>query len=154
MPREGGLMSVRLIRSVGVLAVFWLACHEPGTKAVPGRATDGGAQQQQPPVQGDDGGAQQQPPDGGTAATCPPRCDPPPPASWTRKPAPNPIPAENAKPGNPGWRDGYPVNAGQVELYTLRPMDLICVVLRIGTVLFRHRVVRACTSSARICSRS
>jgi len=55
--------------------------------------------------------------DGGTVTpTCPPTC-PGNPGSFSRRPAANPIPAENQRPGNPDWFAGRPANAGQVELY-------------------------------------
>ncbi|HEX8699133.1 MAG TPA: N,N-dimethylformamidase beta subunit family domain-containing protein, partial [Myxococcaceae bacterium] len=49
---------------------------------------------------------------------CPPACPPPPPEKVGRVSAPNPIPAENQKPGEPTWRSGRTASAGQVELYT------------------------------------
>ncbi len=48
---------------------------------------------------------------------CPPACPPPPARVLARQPAPNPIPAENKKPGEPLWRAGRQANAGQIELY-------------------------------------
>jgi len=67
------------------------------------------------------------PPDAGTGTPspapaiprpegCPPSCPPQaPPIARTQ--APNPIPAENARPGNPEWKDGRTAWSGQLELY-------------------------------------
>ncbi|MBX5484732.1 MAG: hypothetical protein IRZ16_23155 [Myxococcaceae bacterium] len=52
-----------------------------------------------------------------TRLTCPPYCPPPAPGTLQRSPAPNPIPAENAKPGDPDWRDGLSSWSGEVEVY-------------------------------------
>jgi len=59
--------------------------------------------------------------DGGTdggplAEGCPPLC-PVPTKEFSRKPAPNPIRAENQRPGNPGWFSGRQSNSGEVEVY-------------------------------------
>lgn len=48
---------------------------------------------------------------------CPPLCTPLPGDAINRVAQPNPIPAENARPGNPDWRSGSPANAGEIELY-------------------------------------
>ncbi|MBN1210369.1 MAG: hypothetical protein JXB05_36285 [Myxococcaceae bacterium] len=99
------------MKPLWVMAVaLCLACHETGTKSISDQneGEDTGGEVQPPPP----------PPPGGGGETCPPRCPPPPPPEWTREPAPNPIPAENANPGAPQWRDGIRSYAGQVELYT------------------------------------
>lgn len=43
--------------------------------------------------------------------------NPPPPPPFLRVQRPNPIPAENALPGDPSWRSGRDSGAGEVELY-------------------------------------
>ncbi len=48
---------------------------------------------------------------------CPPHCPTPPPVSFERKPRANPIPAENSRPGDPGWNDGRSANEGQLDMY-------------------------------------
>lgn len=126
-------MSTNARRILWVLVSFWLlACHEAGTRGVPGRDDDGGGQQQPP-----------EPPDGEVPEKCPPRCAPPPPASWTRQPAPNPIPEENARRGNPEWRDGQPVDAGQVELYTSTESVLVGDTVRVMVSTSRNAQVQA-----------
>jgi DNA-binding beta-propeller fold protein YncE len=90
-----------------------LACHEKGTVAVPDdREGDAVARDNPPNIQ------PPPPPPPPPVETCPPACPPPPPAKLVRVSVPNPIPAENQKPGDASWHSGLNASAGQVELYT------------------------------------
>jgi sugar lactone lactonase YvrE len=57
-------------------------------------------------------------PDGGTLVTptCPPQCSTSP-SGFTRTAGANPIPAENAKAGNPTWRSGRQSYNHQIDVY-------------------------------------
>jgi hypothetical protein len=124
-------MSTYSRKILWVLVSFWLACRETGTRGVPTpvpEEVDGGVA----------GGG-----DGGVAGRCPPGCPPPPPVIGTRQPAPNPIPAENARRGNPEWRDGTPVNARQVELYTSTESVMVGDTVRVMVSSARDAQVQA-----------
>jgi hypothetical protein len=132
-------MSTYSRKILWVLVSFWLACRETGTRGVPTpvpEEVDGGVAGGV--AGGGDGGG-----DGGVAGRCPPGCPPPPPVIGTRQPAPNPIPAENARRGNPEWRDGTPVNARQVELYTSTESVMVGDTVRVMVSSARDAQVQA-----------
>jgi DNA-binding beta-propeller fold protein YncE len=100
---------------VALIAVVSLvmACHEKGTVPVPDDREGDAVARDNPPVI-----HPPPPPPPPPVEECPPACPPPPPEKVGRVAAPNPIPAENQKPGDPAWRSGRIANGGQVELYT------------------------------------
>ncbi len=100
---------------VGLWAIvaLCLACHEKGTVPVPEDREGDAVSRDNPPVI-----HPPPPPPPPPVETCPPACPPPPPEKVGRTTAPNPIPAENQKQGDPSWRSGRAAHAGQVELYT------------------------------------
>jgi sugar lactone lactonase YvrE len=77
------------------------------------------------PSVGDYGNPGDDPTDGGTGVvtgsdggtTCPPKC-PTNPTGFHRTEQPNPIPAENAKKGDPYWRSGRQAYAHKIDVYT------------------------------------
>ena len=96
-----------------VVVSLALSCHEKGTVPVPDDREGDAVARDNPPVV-----EPPPPPPPPPVETCPPACPPPPPQKVGRVSAPNPIPAENQKPGEPSWRSGRTASAGQVELYT------------------------------------
>ncbi|MDY7232493.1 N,N-dimethylformamidase beta subunit family domain-containing protein [Hyalangium rubrum] len=102
---------VALWAAVSVLA----ACHEKGTIPIPDDR-EGDAVADENPLP-DNPLPHPRPPPPTPVEECPPACPPPPPEKPTRVVLPNPIPAENQKPGDATWRSGRQANAGQVELY-------------------------------------
>ena len=107
---------------LGLFACLVVGCSKSaGTTTTPNCAdNEGGPVGYKCSAATPDGGPPPQP-DGGPPPppTCPPDCTTPP-SGFQRTQADNPIPAENAKPGNPEWRSGRqswnPTNR-QIDVY-------------------------------------
>lgn len=104
--------------AAGALAVFAAGCRDKGTWSIPwDQDREGDAVRTEP--------VGMRPPESAPPTLaqawlfepCPPLCALPVAFPVFRKEKPNPIPAENARAGDPGWRAGRQANAGEVELY-------------------------------------
>ncbi|PTL77678.1 N,N-dimethylformamidase beta subunit family domain-containing protein [Vitiosangium sp. GDMCC 1.1324] len=103
---------------LGLLLLFW-GCQDRGTRSIrdPAGQQDSGTtipdDGKQPPTGEGDTGAKDGGEDGpDTVVTCPAPCD------YERHVVPNPIPAENQRPGDPSWESGRSSQNGELEVYT------------------------------------